>query len=247
MSKKFYTSIARYYDLIFKAAPVQAEFIDAHILGGCAGKSALEIGCGTGNLCRQLAQKFDHVAALDLDEEMLEIARQKATSSNRKIDFIRVDMLDFGQHFVTQTFDAVICFGNTLVHLDSPGQFEIFFQQARQRLQSGGRLFVQIVNYDRALRQKLPQLPVIENEQIRFERYYSYNAERNKITFKTVLTLKEEARQIENEVELYPLLKNEMEAMLQSAGFRKNSFYGAFSGEPWHAESMPLISVSAVS
>lgn len=39
---------------------------------------ALEVGCGTGALARQLAQRAEHVTALDLSPEMIRVARSQS-------------------------------------------------------------------------------------------------------------------------------------------------------------------------
>jgi SAM-dependent methyltransferase len=39
--------------------------------------SALDVGCGTGELCRLLVNRFDHVLGVDLSENQLELARSR--------------------------------------------------------------------------------------------------------------------------------------------------------------------------
>ena len=83
-----------------------------------------------------------------------------------------MDMLRLKFNFPEKYFDAVICFGNTLVHLDSITQIRDFLQQCAHLLKNDGILFLQILNYHYILSQKVDELPLIDNDQIRFERYY---------------------------------------------------------------------------
>ncbi|KAA3617940.1 MAG: class I SAM-dependent methyltransferase [Calditrichaeota bacterium] len=241
MKKKFYQSIADYYDHIFSSSSNQAEFIVAQMHNHGLDKHLLEIGCGTGNLCWQLSTFFNKVTAIDLDAQMLQKAAEKAPHFKNKIDFYELDMLGIGQKFSKTKFDAIICFGNTMVHLRSLAEIKRFIQQVQQCLTPSGKFFIQIVNYDRILQQNIEVLPMIENDIIRFERNYLYHADRNKIEFKTYLTVKNQDMQIENRVELYPLLKQELEDIFLSLGCRKTKFYGDFKKAEWTKSSMALI------
>lgn len=44
-------------------------------------ENALEVGCGTGGFARLLAERADHVLALDLSPEMIRLARERSTRS----------------------------------------------------------------------------------------------------------------------------------------------------------------------
>ena len=54
--------------------------------GDVAGLDVLDAGCGTGYLSRQLAQRGARVVAVDLSEEMIEIARARAPSIDSHVD-----------------------------------------------------------------------------------------------------------------------------------------------------------------
>src|SRR5437868_3435384 len=43
--------------------------------------TALEIGCGVGRVARHLAEAFDHVAAIDLSQGMIDEAKRRTSSS----------------------------------------------------------------------------------------------------------------------------------------------------------------------
>src|SRR5512138_2025268 len=64
------------------------------------GEPALEIACGTGRVTLQLARKGMDVVGLDLDEEMLKVARQKSEGVPN-VGWVRADMrsFDLGQKF----------------------------------------------------------------------------------------------------------------------------------------------------
>jgi len=91
------------------------------------------------------------------------------------------------------------------------------------------------------LKENIRSLPLIENDRIKFERYYHYNRQQRVIDFKTILTVKKENRIIENSVQLVPILKKEVEDILKNIGFEKVFFYGGFKKEGFTQHSIPLI------
>lgn len=53
---------------------------------------ALEIGCGTGNFARLLAERAGRVLALDLSPQMIRLARERSASYSN-IDFLEGDAM----------------------------------------------------------------------------------------------------------------------------------------------------------
>jgi hypothetical protein len=100
---------------------------------------------------------------------------------------------------------------------------------------------LQIVNYDRILEENIQVLPLINNNTVKFERYYEYIPKRNKIGFSTVLTVKKKNRVVKNRVELYPLKNKELKNLLKKAGFANPLLYGSFARQPFSHSSLALI------
>lgn len=69
------------------------------------GMRVLDIGCGTGNFSIKLAEKGCKVIGVDISQEMLKIAREKAKKKNLDIEFYNMDV--YNLDFQDQTFDAV--------------------------------------------------------------------------------------------------------------------------------------------
>ena len=235
---KFYSNISDVYDYIFPFNQLQVDFILSQT-SSPADKNLLDIGCGTGNLSSKLGKYFNHVKAVDLDASMMEVAKKKHDKGN--LFFLNIDMLKIAEEFSTVKFDIIASFGNTLVHLDSAEEILTFFKEAKSLLNDSGKLFVQIINYDRVLSKHIKNLPTIDNKHIKFERYYKYLPDKHKVEFKTILTVKESSQIIHNSVNLYPLLKEEANRLLLKAGFNTISFYGSFTKEDYSINSVPLI------
>ncbi|TCO07091.1 class I SAM-dependent methyltransferase [Natronoflexus pectinivorans] len=236
---QFYQSIAKWYDHIFPGSPAQVKFIE-NAVNGLSDKHIAEIGCATGNLCIGMAANAQKVIGVDLDEELLNVARKKS-SSCPNIEYIQGNMLKTGSIVESFSLDAISCIGNTLVHLQKPKDMLSFFNQCIQVLKPGGNLILQIINYDYILDFGIESLPLIENDHIKFDRRYELREQDELINFKTILTIKETKSTIINSIPLYPLRQELLNKLLNEAGFLTAKYYGGFDGSPLRQQSLHLV------
>lgn len=68
------------------------------------GMKILDVGCGTGNFSIKLAQQGCSVIGIDVSDEMLDIAKNKAEKLGLKIQFYNMDV--YNLKFEYGTFDA---------------------------------------------------------------------------------------------------------------------------------------------
>ena len=236
---QFYQSIAEHYDHIFPLDEAQVEFVINSVPRPHHGREILDIGCGTGSLAVALARDGFRVTGVDLDAAMIEIATDKGRGLSG-LSFLQLDMRGLSGRFPPSSLDAILCLGNTLVHLKERSDVLSFCRASKDLIKRGGRLLLQILNYDHILDRRLPGLPTIDNDRVRFERIYGYNDD-GSIVFRTVLTVQASSVVVENEVLLYPLRKGDIEALLNEAGFTEFRFYGDFRRGPLMPESLPLV------
>jgi 2-polyprenyl-3-methyl-5-hydroxy-6-metoxy-1,4-benzoquinol methylase len=239
MSDQFYSSIAKYYPHIFPFNPAQIEFL-RHVIP-YNGARILDVGCATGDLSFGLTHFGFPTWALDYDPKMIEIAFNTKQEESMFPVFQQLDMRLLSEHFPGSFFDTVICFGNTLVHLLNEEDIRKFINGVYDILSPEGRLTIQILNYQYILDQKIESLPLIDNEQVRFERCYEFPEDSKLIDFKTRLTIKESGQVIENSVKLNPLRKSELQKILEEAGLESLEFHGSFNREALTETSLPLL------
>ena len=194
-----------------------------------------------GNFLEIVTANSKNVLGIDMDAEMIRVASKTIESTSKSIQFQQTSMLKLNAFIDKNTLDGIICFGNTLVHLNSLDEIADFLQQSKAVLKSNGKLLFQIVNYDKIIEKNIKQLPIIKNDEIIFERNYYYRKSENKIDFNTRLTVKLPQQIIENSIELLPVLKNELAILLKNAGFNNCNYYGNFNQESYSIDSPALI------
>jgi 2-polyprenyl-3-methyl-5-hydroxy-6-metoxy-1,4-benzoquinol methylase len=264
---EFYTSISKYYSEIFPYQPAQLQFVKNRV-GELAGKQVLDIGCAAGELAFQLAKEGAKVTGIDLNEDLLEQALSKTGcsgfpargSGGRSADSVKREskhdkywvappnlhfqtgnMLELAKDFKPAQFDVVLCFGNTLVHLQTRELIQQMLKAVYSVLKSGGCFLLQILNYDYILIEQVSELPAIETENIQFIRKYKFEENSPLIRFQTELILKKEEITISNETLLFGLKSAELTELLKEAGFTEIELYSNFKQEPFGGKHLPLV------
>ena len=150
-------------------------------------------------------------------------------------------MSQLGLYYQAAKFDVISCFGNSLVYLDNDDEILELFKQIRILLKPNGVFLFQILNFDKIINDKIEQLPTIHSDYIKFQRFYQYNKEVNKIQFTSYLHDKKFGTMLKNTVKLYPLRAKRVNELLQLAGFKQIEFYGSFSKDEFTANSPELL------
>ena len=226
--KKFYDTIADKYDYIFPLSPMQKKFLDEEIKG----KNILDVGASTGKVTEYLSGKGFHVYSIDINERLINKAAQKG------ISVVNMNMLDIDK---LEKFDTIINIGNTLPHLNNNEEIYEFLEKAYNQLNVAGKFIIQIINFSKFVKQKdennfLGTLPLIKNENVKFDRFYYLNDENN-IIFKTILD-----DNIENKEILLNITYNELKGYFEKIGFRNIKVYGGFDKSVFDIDkSTPLV------
>ncbi|PID27101.1 MAG: hypothetical protein CR982_07250 [Candidatus Cloacimonadota bacterium] len=231
----FYSSIAQNYNYIFPKNRKQLSFIKSIVENRSLNK-ILDVGSATGNLTSLLKELSDNVYGIELDSELISIAKKSVDAS-----FFKLNMLDLESKFTHDSFSLVVSFGNTLVHLGTLEEVKKYFISIFNILETDGYFITQIINYDRVENENIKSLPTIENEKIKFVRDYSLVDEGRFVNFETELTIKEENRKVNGKIKLLTLKKREIENLLLDVGFTNIKFYGDFNGGELKPFSVPLI------
>jgi len=238
---EFYTSISKYYSEIFPFQPTQLQFVKSNS-GDLAGKQILDIGCATGELAFQLALTGAFVTAIDLNDNLLNQAKEGCGDFQTANPVIQKgNMLELDADFQPAQFDVVLCFGNTLVHLQTPELILQMLTGVSKVLKPGGQFLLQILNYDYILAEQVTELPTIETELIKFTRKYEFSKHSALIEFQTELFLKSINKTVRNSTTLFALKCTQLYDLLQNTGFSEIQFFSSFKQEPFGGNHLPLV------
>jgi SAM-dependent methyltransferase len=105
---------------------------EADFVGRLEPRTALDAGCGTGRVARELARRGVEVVGVDLDEAMLSTARRKAS----QLEWHCADLsaIDLGR-----VFDVVLMAGNVMIFL-TPGTEQAVVSNLGRHLERDGAL-----------------------------------------------------------------------------------------------------------
>ena len=106
---------------------------------GLRPETSMDLGCGTGILCRILRDSGIRAAGMDFSAGMIMIARQ----GDPEIPYEVADMVTFRPE---ARFDLVTCTGDALNHIGNLGDVEKIFQNVFQYTSPGGYFIFDILN-----------------------------------------------------------------------------------------------------
>ncbi len=133
-----YTSFAEVYDQLMDNVDYEswADFY-RELLSSCGvpGGKVCECACGTGSLTIPLMRRGYQMTGVDLSQEMLWIAAQKARRLGLGIPFVQQDMRRFRLH---RQMDAVIATCDGVNYLLTDEDVSAFLQAAYEALRPGG-------------------------------------------------------------------------------------------------------------
>ncbi len=118
-----YDLLAPFYDAINKDIDYSAwaDFIEEIFRGECKSRPelVLDLGCGTGRMTLELADRGYDMTGVDYSTEMLDIARSEAEKRGHDVLWLCQDMCEFELY---GTVDAAVCCLDCVNHITEPGR-----------------------------------------------------------------------------------------------------------------------------
>ena len=212
-----YQHISQYYNQLFPNEPDLFDMMKRYVKKNL---KAIDLGCGTGRLTKVI---FDHqmdVKGIDLDAAMI----QYASKSYPNIQFFEQNMVDA----LIDHYHLITCFGNTLPHLN-PENLLLFLKKVKDRLDPNGYCIIEMLNYDKIMKEKPDHLKLIEVDGIQFSRLYTY--QQDSIQFTTVLKVNQQI--LAGSTTLYPYTLEKLNQMIRKSHL-KHQVYGSLDQNPLH-------------
>lgn len=133
-----FTKSAKYYDVLyhFKDYPTASRQLHDLIQQlNCNAKTLLDVGCGTGKHLECL-RGYYQVEGLDIDPELLEIARRRCP----EVHFYQTDMVEFD---LGRTYDIVACLFSSIGYVKTVENLYQAIACMAHHLRPGGILFIE--------------------------------------------------------------------------------------------------------
>jgi ubiquinone/menaquinone biosynthesis C-methylase UbiE len=163
---KSFGSLAKYYDLIYsdKDYGKEVDFLEQIFQNTRKPKKLLEIGCGTGNYTRILAERGYQITAVDISENMLKIAKEKCASN-----FVKGNIRDIS---IDDKFDTCIAMFAVIDYITDSSDLIKALVNIRHHLKPNGILVFDIWNGLAVLR-LLPEcrMKEAENDEMKIIRF----------------------------------------------------------------------------
>ncbi len=241
-----YSNLLEYYDELFPVEKTRLDFIESTIAYYQKERNIkdmpkiLDLGCATGTTTIQLMRRGMDVVGIDNNAQMIQSATRRNPEPKTNARFFLMDIADMGKYFPKNSFDAVLCLGNTMVHLDSSEKIEQLLNAVQGVLKPGGTFIFQLINYEMILSEHVTNLPAIETTRSSFFRKYTNISEQN-ITFETSVTSSKGQTVFSDSVSLFPLKSKELLHMLGTSGFHNEMLYSDFNKSPFDPSGLAIV------
>lgn len=224
------------------------------LLAGTPERSAVDVGCGTGEHARLLASLgFSPVVGIDPSEEMLGRAGAAPVAG---VSFARGVAADV-EALLGRKVGAAICLGNVLPSIPDHAELDASFAAIRRALVPGGLFLLQMLNYDRIHDRGIRHLPLTIRPDpaasddaspafLVFLRLLDPHPDGTVLFSPTLLRWRpgDEAPAVLDATQRVVhrgWRRAEIEQSLGKAGFVDLEIFGGLAGEPWSGESTDLV------
>ena len=239
-----YTGFAEIYDQLMSNVDYESwadHYASLMAAYGIAGGKICECACGTGNLTIPLNQRGYQVTGVDMSQDMLWRASQKARQAGVGIPFVKQDMRKLRLH---RRMDAVLATCDGVNYLLTDEDLSAFFGAAYEALRDGGSLFFDI-STPYKLRNVLGNQMICEDtDEITYFWQNSYSEKTEIVDMHLCFFVKQEDgsyKRIDEDQKQKAHSKEKLTELLVKAGFDRVMIYGNNGMEPakdneqrWH-------------
>lgn len=230
-----YSGFAEVYDFLMKDIDYEGwiKYIEeAFYRESVKPKTILELACGTGNITNRLGKKGYDIVGVDLSNEMLMFAKDKAYDLGLDIKYLKQDMRELE---VNKEFDSVICLCDGFNYILDEGELLNIFKKVCSILSNKGLFIFDISSYYK-LAEILGNNVYGENFDDVSYLWHNYFDKESSICELDLTIFKRENELFRRHREYHlqrGYRKEELQALLKGAGFESIRVYKSFSFEPF--------------
>ena len=198
-------------------------------------KLVLDMACGSGRHAISFAQAGFDVTAIDLSENLLNVAKSNAEKEKVNVDFILSDIRKFNPE---KKFDLVLNLFTSLGYFEKDEENRGVIQKAFELMNSGGWFVLDYFNKNYILNNLIP----ITVENIAGKRItQTREIKNNRVEKNIIIRNGEKESHYQESVRLYS--KEEVIKILERTGFEIVKIFGDFDGSKFDANNSPRLIV----
>lgn len=218
-----YDSMTRFDARLLKEEPILREVVERYNL-----RKVLDAGCGTGFHSILLAKLGCIVTAIDVSEKMLIQLQKNSWKHGVSVKTVLSSFKELETN-LNPGFDAVFCMGNSLPHLLTIEDVRKALDNFYSILNKSGKLFLQILNYDKILSEKKRVQNVREVQGKTYIRYYTFGESLVEFNIMTIIKTGDNLDTDLQSILLFPIKKELLGRALADSKFINVNYYGSIS------------------
>ncbi|MBO3445368.1 class I SAM-dependent methyltransferase [Clostridium sp. CCUG 7971] len=195
-------------------------------------QNILELACGTGNMTIPLTKKNYDIAAIDISEEMLSVAREKAEKEGVELVLLQQDLAELD--FDIPNLDCILCACDGFNYITYDDDLEHVFKKSYELLKKDGLLIFDVSSFYK-LSTILGNNMYGENrEDIAYMWQNYFDEEENLVEMELSFFIKGEDGKFERFEEVHQqraYTEDEIIDLLKEAGFEHIKTYADFTFE----------------
>ena len=197
-------------------------------------KSVADVGCGTGLDSIALFLLGLNVTAFDPSSEMINAAKTNSEGLETRIEFYNYAANEIPKTFYNK-FDLVASLGNTLANIPI-SKIEKSVSRLFKLVKKDGSLLIQILNYEKILKEKERIVNITKKDSEYFIRFYDFGMK--DLTF-NILRFNADQNSKKELIStiIFPYKSKEIKKIFRAAGIKEIKFYGSLDKKPFDSKT----------
>ena len=222
-------NLVEYYDELYPVTLAQQTFYETLTKSFPHPAKVLSIGCGTGVLCHRLAKDAVDVTGLETQRDLLESANLKYRSQLMSLRYFQMSTLEMTRFLGKNFYNVISCLASRVIFIHDKTLMRKFFFDCKELLADGGKVVLQLFNFEKYKAQPKCALPELNSARVRYKSAISKLSDG---TFRLDSAIEKNGKEfpVYERAQIYPLKKPEIEEFSKEAGFKSAQFFSGFDG-----------------
>ncbi|MCR5046369.1 MAG: methyltransferase domain-containing protein [Treponema sp.] len=235
-------NLVEYYDELYPVTLAQQTFYETLIQKYSSPAKILSIGCGTGVLCHRLAKDAVDVTGLEPQRELLESASLKYRNQLMSLRYFQMSTLEMTRFLGKKFYNIISCLNSRVIFIHDQTLIRKFFFDCKELLADGGKLILQLFNFDKYQASTKIYLPELSSARVKYKSVISRNQD-GTFYLDSFLEKNNKNTSVYEQAKIYPLKKSEIEDFSKEAGFRSVQFFSGYDGLSFYEDSDYMLAV----